>query len=135
MRLIRDTPQDNGIPEILWNIEGIKPLEPIRAVYFLFLNEQIVYVGQSGNVHLRIQQHIKDREKQFNKVFYQPIPSDVDILAVEKQYILHFRPKYNYETTAKSCERPSTTDELAYYLRQVGNEELRRDQVYLDPAI
>lgn len=131
MRIVRDTPQDNGIPEILSGIEGIKPLKRIRGVYFLFLNEQIVYIGQSNNVHQRIQDHISQKEKDFNKVFYQPVPPDVDILAVEKQYILHFRPKYNYETTAKTCEPPTSVEEMAYWLERVGKPNLRPDQVYL----
>jgi hypothetical protein len=129
MRLVRDTPQDNGIPEILWDIEGIKTLEPIRGVYFLFHNEEIVYVGQSSDVHFRIRQH---KDKQFNRVFYKAIPPEVDILAVEKHFILKFRPKYNYETTAKTCEPPASTDELAYYLERVVQPDVRPDQFYLN---
>lgn len=131
MRLLRDTPQDNGIPEILWDIKDIKPLEPIRGVYFLFLNEEIVYIGQSGNVHLRISQHIKEKEKEFNKVFYQPVPPEMDLLAIEKYYILKFRPKYNYETTAKTCEPPVTVDETAYYLNRMGKPGTRPDQIHI----
>lgn len=128
MRLVRDTPQDNGIPEILWDIKGIKPLEPLRGVYFLFLNDEIVYVGQSTNIHLRVQQH---RDKEFNRVFYQEVPIEMDLLAIEKYYILKFRPRYNYETSAKTCERPATLDEIAYYLDRVEKREKRPDQVYL----
>lgn len=129
MRLIRDTPEDNGIPEILWDIKDIKPLEPLRGVYFLFLNEQIVYVGQSGNVPIRVQQHT---DKEFNRVFYLTVPPDADILAIEKHFILKFRPKYNYETTAKTCERPATLDEMAYYLTVMEKPELRIKEVSIN---
>lgn len=131
MRIVRDTPQDNGIPEILSGIKDIKALEPIRGVYFLFLNDEIVYIGQSGNIYSRVQQHVRLKEKNFNKVFYQVIPKGIDILAVEKQYILQFRPKYNYETTARTCEPPTTTEDIAYHLNRIGRKDLRPDQVYL----
>jgi hypothetical protein len=139
MQIVRDTPQANGIPEILWNVKNITAVKPIRGVYFLFLNEEIVYVGQSINVHGRIQQHVSQKEKVFNRSFYQEIPEDMDLLAVEKHYILMFRPKYNYETHAKTCEPKLSPEEhadtMAYYLKRVHTPNVRPDQRLLEETI
>jgi hypothetical protein len=120
MKVVRDTPQDNGIPEILWaakNVVEVKQKDT-RGVYFLFLNEQIVYVGQSGNVYSRIKTHIEEGVKIFNRSFVQIIPPEINLLAVEKFYILKFRPKYNYETNAKSCDTPLSSE---YVVKELAN--------------
>lgn len=68
-----------------------------RGVYFLMYDNIIVYVGQTINVFSRIQGHISEGTKEFNNVYFLPVPCG-DLLAVEKKYILQFLPKYNQET-------------------------------------
>jgi hypothetical protein len=135
MKVVRDTPQDKGIPEILWDVKDIFQVTPadVRGVYFLFLNEEIVYIGQSTNVYTRIQAHVNQGEKVFNKVFVQIVPEEINLLAVEKHWILKYRPRYNYETHAKTCEREPSLNDIAYELNRVCKVN-KVDQVWLKEA-
>ena len=63
-------------------------------IYFLIDGDQIVYVGQSTNVSLRIYHHLKS-DKVFD--YYSVIPCEQNILnEVEAFYIVRFKPKYNH---------------------------------------
>lgn len=64
------------------------------GVYFLTENQNIVYVGQSKNIPLRIASHIADKQKKFDSVFYLKLPKN-DLLDVESEWISSLRPKYN----------------------------------------
>lgn len=135
MQIVRENPKKE-IPGVLSDLRDIIPIDfnELRGVYFLFLNEEIVYIGQSQNVYVRIQNHINEKVKVFNRAFVQFIPLEFDLQEVEKHYILKYRPKYNYETTAKSCERPITAEYISYELERIVKPN-RIDQVYLKEAI
>ena len=64
------------------------------CVYFLIDNSQIVYVGQSMSLGLRIHAHRTD--KNFDKVLYMPI-DEYRLLEVERFFIETLEPKYNRE--------------------------------------
>lgn len=62
------------------------------GVYFLFYNNEIVYVGKTTNGLSRVYSHIKT--KKFNR--YSFILCDISKLnSTEEQYIIKYRPKYN----------------------------------------
>jgi excinuclease UvrABC nuclease subunit len=68
------------------------------GVYFLFHDEELVYVGKSWNCLLRVAEHTR---KETNKVFdswsYYPTDYDEDLLELEKELIGLHRPKYNIQ--------------------------------------
>ncbi len=64
------------------------------CVYFLIDSSQIVYVGQSTSLGLRIHAHRTD--KNFDKVLYMPI-DEYRLLEVERFFIETLEPKYNKE--------------------------------------
>src|SRR5690348_17103385 len=56
------------------HLKGLKPVEPDSGVYFLCLRGEIVYVGQSINPMVRVQEHRrrKSRGFVFDKAFVVP---------------------------------------------------------------
>jgi hypothetical protein len=63
------------------------------CVYFLVLDNEIQYVGQSANILSRIQQHVVDK-KTFDRVFYLPVPKS-ELNTVEGEFIKKLRPPLN----------------------------------------
>lgn len=64
------------------------------GVYFLIDGEEIVYVGKSTACESRVNVHIKDPNKKFDR--YKIIPLDEPLISeAEALYILKFTPKYN----------------------------------------
>lgn len=64
------------------------------GVYFLLLDEEIVYIGQSIDIYARISAHKKDRQKNFNRTAWVPIDS-ANLTEVESALIAAFRPSQN----------------------------------------
>jgi hypothetical protein len=86
------------LPQVLQNIPGIEEFNPhsCRGIYFLLLDDRIVYIGQSDNIHKRIKQHLFQREKVFNKILVKYICDPaIDLASIEKDLIKAHKPKYN----------------------------------------
>lgn len=67
-------------------------VQPITGIYFLFSNNELVYVGQSTDVLRRIQQHRSD--KVFDEFcFKKCLERDLDTL--ERNTIRFYKPRYN----------------------------------------
>jgi predicted GIY-YIG superfamily endonuclease len=67
---------------------------PNCGVYFLIRGDDIVYVGQSRNCPNRIQTHINDKQKVFDR--YTFVVTDVaNLNFLESWYIYAFKPEYN----------------------------------------
>jgi hypothetical protein len=64
------------------------------CVYFLCLEGEVVYVGQSKNIHSRIRTHARDNVKVFDEVFTLAVPEE-ECLHVESHFIVRLQPKYN----------------------------------------
>lgn len=62
------------------------------GVYFLFLDGECVYVGQSMTLHARVDQHL--RRIPFDSYSWINVPAG-DALTVERHYINLLRPEYN----------------------------------------
>lgn len=77
------------------------PVEQLNAVYFLLHGHEIVYVGQSTNVHARIAQHIALGAIKFDRFHILPCPKDC-LLVLEAQYILAFNPRHNKSSPVRS---------------------------------
>jgi hypothetical protein len=71
-----------------------KPIDTKAAVYFLFLVDELVYVGQSTYPARRIADHINGKVKAFTH--YAVIECDqADLQRLEYLYIDKFKPRYN----------------------------------------
>ena len=87
-----------------------------KGVYFLFDNKQLVYIGESNNVYMRIGQHIKDGKKKFDSFEIYPCN---DRKKLEGFLIRALSPKYNvsdgmwYDTAYQDDIFPSQTIEEA----------------------
>jgi hypothetical protein len=90
-----------NVPDLLEWEAVLRMTVPKRTatsgIYFLVQGNRIVYVGQSRNVHVRIDCHRRDKSKKFDGyAFVQCAPKMLN--AVEANYIAKFRPKYNVMT-------------------------------------
>jgi hypothetical protein len=62
------------------------------GIYFLFLDGVCVYVGQSMNLHARVDAHL--RRIPFDSYSWINVPEG-DALTVERHYIRLLKPQYN----------------------------------------
>ena len=98
----------------------IEKVEVPGGVYFLFDESgELVYVGRSTNVPMRIYQHRTDKEKDFTDVYVYECdePTSID---KEASLIRELHPKYN-----KSCVHKSKS----FYTSELFiKDSLRRDR-------
>lgn len=66
----------------------------ICGVYFLFQNNEIVYIGSSMNIETRLQTHKNENKKIFESYSFIEFPVE-QILEKELEYFLLYKPKYN----------------------------------------
>ena len=64
------------------------------GIYFLYLDDELIYIGQSINIGNRIVGHHKSKNKVFNKVFFIRV-DEPSLDEVEIDLIRHFKPKCN----------------------------------------
>lgn len=91
--------------------------KPIRAIYFFFINKEIVYIGKTKDFHDRLKSH-------FNNSFYNSekikIKEVTEIIAkdckdysmeivtiVEKKLIQKYKPKWNITHNSNNKRKPS----------------------------
>lgn len=66
----------------------------VPGIYFLIDGNEVVYVGQSMNLPMRIHQHRLKDEKKFDR--FTVYPCDKALLdRLEGHYIARFSPRYN----------------------------------------
>lgn len=67
-------------------------IKALVGIYFLFKDEELVYIGQSTNINKRVHDHIID--KKFNTYTYIQFPK-FKLDEMEKKFIRIYSPKYN----------------------------------------
>jgi len=72
----------------------IKMLEVRSGVYFLYNEDELVYIGQAQNIAARILQHICEGVKDFNRVRYDLVPIE-SLNVVETALIKSLKPRLN----------------------------------------
>ncbi len=89
------------------------PNQPISGIYFLIEGDEIVYVGQSIDVHSRLITH--RQQKQFSHFSYIEVPPELlDI--VERAYISRFKPRLNRAVP----KEPVTMEDLRKAVSLIG---------------
>jgi excinuclease UvrABC nuclease subunit len=80
-----------GLPiDRIWHIP-----RNTKGVYLLMEKGKIKYVGQSGNLHSRIQSH--KYGNNYDTIFYLIVENNWERFAIEQMYIDWFQPEYNIE--------------------------------------
>ena len=95
IRSVADTTARCVPPQLLSIADSLHSLPFIRmppAVYFLTLNNEVVYVGQSVGLFGRIEEHTQ--HKEFDSVYFLPVPRS-ELNEVEAAFIRALRPKLN----------------------------------------
>jgi hypothetical protein len=86
------------IDKILTKSQSFIRQSPISGVYLLYDGQDVVYVGQSMNVHQRILQH---GDKHFDS--YRVIEcAEAHLGSFERFMINYFLPRYNQDGTTRS---------------------------------
>ncbi len=76
--------------------EGIRLDGNCPGLYFLFDNDELVYIGKGWNCLLRVAEHTrKDSDKIFTSWNYIEITDKQEYSKLEKELIVKFSPKYN----------------------------------------
>lgn len=79
------------------------------GIYFLHLEGEIVYVGQSKNMRARIGQHISEGTKRFDAVSCEPCLIKW-LLKREEYYIAVLNPRYNKQLKVSRVVTPMNRD-------------------------
>lgn len=97
-----------------YTIDEVPPLHA-AVVYFLWHEDECVYVGQTHKIYTRIIQHKTD--KLFTRVSYIRIKEKKDMVDVELHYIRSINPFYNLNTvrTPSVLDKFYTFDESARF--------------------
>ena len=66
-----------------------------RGIYFLKQGDNIVYIGQSVNIHNRVKQHAIENTKVFDSFSYKIVDENLSLDDIEVEEIVKYRPKYN----------------------------------------
>ena len=80
---------------------------PVSGVYFLYLGDVVMYVGQSCNIRQRVINHLR-RWGTFTRVTYIPLPAGLtqrERMVVEREWIRRLQPPLNIDETPR---RPRT---------------------------
>jgi excinuclease UvrABC nuclease subunit len=80
-------------------------VKPLRGIYFLYDNDELVYIGQSISIQRRVWQHFhgdsRIEQKSFNKYKFIEINEDESLDKIELLFILEYNPKYNKNFKSK----------------------------------
>lgn len=82
-------PELNNLPR-----HSFRDADRLQGLYFLYLGDDLVYIGKSNNIRGRLIQHIDAGDKDFDSwsYFEMDVPSCIQ---AERELIQRFRPKYN----------------------------------------
>ena len=66
------------------------------GVYFLFSENDLVYIGEGWNCSLRVAEHTRrDSNKVFRSWNFIPVDDEQERKALERELRLEYRPLYN----------------------------------------
>ncbi len=115
--MLRDTDtspiEPHALPSLNRTLAGIDkgikeyPLGYLSpCVYFLCLDDEVVYVGRTVSLGKRIATHNEDKSKLFDRVFYLPTAEN-DLESEESKFISSLKPKFNRTGIRESAAKSS----------------------------
>ena len=83
--------------QILSNSIQVTTPPMVNGIYFLILNDEIVYIGSSSNCTHRLSTHRRERNIVFNRyhVLNKPSTKGRYLVSLEAAYIRHYKPRFN----------------------------------------
>lgn len=107
------------VPDELSMIKNLCKLPKVKintppGIYFLCNNKKIVYIGKAINVGDRIAEHVRERMKKFDSVYFVCCHID-QLTSIETACIKFFKPQYNVAAingSVKEKEKKIITDFL-----------------------
>lgn len=78
-----------------------------QGVYFLFLNDEIIYIGSSYDCESRVKSHKRKGDIVFSvySIFEMNQNTRDEVFYKEAEYINKFKPKYNSKSPKKKKEQ------------------------------
>lgn len=103
-------------------------LEMNSGIYFLYDDDELVYIGQAYNITRRITDHILEATKKFNNVRYNLVPKEL-LTEVETTLIKALKPKYNVAGINGNvrCETKETRSSIISIRPVVLPHHMKRD--------
>lgn len=96
-----------------------------RAVYLLFCEEEVVYIGITDNLDWRLRTHNIVKKNEYDSCYFLEVPFETDSpdwglsRAIEKAFIKHFRPRLNSDMREGKLSFPEV-----WLLRQIFGDDL-----------
>ena len=72
-----------------------------RGIYFLYKEDELVYIGMTTNFSSRLNSHIADDTKEFDSYRFLDVNDNVNLNNIEEKYIRKYKPLYNVRFTEK----------------------------------
>jgi len=89
------------------------PFKKDEYIYFLLNNNELIYIGQTVNMSMRISTHLSSKE--FNRVYYFTISEDQKSL-VESLCINEYKPIHNITNKDNDIILEHVLDSIIYFL-------------------
>ena len=88
-------------------------------IYKHILNNEVVYIGKTKNIHQRITQHLGEKDSvlwkaSIDKIMIADVETEIDLDLYETYLINTLKPKYNSSKLYKGKSRLNF-DELKFY--------------------
>lgn len=80
---------------------NLKNIPLIKGIYFIFTDEELVYIGKSNNIVLRILTHFSSNDNplinysDIKRTSFIEVEDSKELHNLEKYAIRHFKPKWN----------------------------------------
>jgi excinuclease UvrABC nuclease subunit len=82
--------------DIYKNLDRFPLIGNSSGVYFLFQDDELVYIGQGWNCLLRVAEHTrKDSDKVFTFWSFLPVEDPIERKRLESELRAKYRPKFN----------------------------------------
>ena len=96
-----------------------------RAVYLLFCEEEVVYIGITDNLDWRLRTHNIVKKSEYDSCYFLEVPFETDSVdgglsrAIEKAFIKQFNPRLNTDLKDGKLTYPEV-----WLLRQIFGDDL-----------
>ena len=112
--------KDFDIKELIYSTLGS---EPVCGVYELFLDDELIYVGQSKQVQSRIMNHLRNKEIRFDSFNITECDKS-ELNDIEAEYIIERNPVRNKTIPKNSvyCYKTSMISDITEFFTEVINE-------------
>jgi len=96
-----------------------------KSIYLMFKDEDLVYIGMTENIPIRIKTHNIVKKSEYDSCFYLSFPFETGCegglsRAVEKALIKHFKPTLNRDEKKNALTFPEV-----WLIRQLFGDDVR----------